>query len=104
MKKRSATAETPEQMVSHLRDLLGEAEKMVGGSASEYVGEKAEALRERFSDAQERLSELYHAAQEKVVDSAKTADKTIRAHPYESIAIALGVGVLVGALLRRGNN
>jgi len=31
------------------------------------------------------------------------ADSAIRAHPYESLAIALGVGVLLGALLRRNH-
>lgn len=104
MKKRNGTAESPEQMVSHLRSLLTEAEGLVGHSASEYVGEKAEALRERFSAAQERLSELYDVTREKVADGAKATDKTIRAHPYETMAIALGVGVLIGALLRRNNH
>jgi len=104
MKKRNGSAESPEQLVTHLRNMLTEAEQLVGNTAGEYVGEKAEALRERFSAAQERLSELYSAAQEKVVDGAKATDRTIRSHPYESLAIALGVGVLVGALLRRGSS
>ncbi|HVU33423.1 MAG TPA: hypothetical protein VHE61_08305 [Opitutaceae bacterium] len=33
--------------------------------------------------------------------AAKRVDDTIREHPYESIGIALGVGILLGALLRR---
>ncbi|MEO7415281.1 MAG: DUF883 domain-containing protein, partial [Opitutaceae bacterium] len=33
--------------------------------------------------------------------ATKKADATIRAHPYESIGIAFGVGLLLGALLRR---
>lgn len=101
MKKRNGTAESPQELVTHLRSLLVEAEQAVGSSAGEYVGEKAEALRERFSAARERLEDLYGSARDKVVDGAKSADEKIRAHPYESIAIALGVGVLVGALLRR---
>jgi ElaB/YqjD/DUF883 family membrane-anchored ribosome-binding protein len=103
MKKRNGTAESPQQLVSHLRGLLSEAEELVGHSAGEFVGEKAEAMRERLHAAQERLHELYDTAQERVVAGAKTADKTIRAHPYESLAVAIGVGVLLGALLRRNN-
>lgn len=104
MKKRNGTtAESPQQLVSQLRSLLTEAEEMVGHSAGEFVGEKAEAMRERFQAAQERLHELYDTAQEKVTYGAKQADKTIRAHPYESLAIAAGVGLLIGALLRRNN-
>ncbi len=101
MKKRSESAETPEQLVTQLRGLLTEAEHLIGTSAGEYVGEKAEALRERFGAAQERLQELYDATREKVVDGAKTADKAIRSHPYESLAVALGIGVLIGFLARR---
>ena len=104
MKKRNGTAaESPEQLVSQLRSLLTEAEELVGHSAGEFVGEKAEALRERFHLAQERLHEMYDTAQEKVIAGAKTTDKAIRAHPYESLAIAIGVGVLLGALMRRNN-
>lgn len=103
MKKRTAS-ESPEQLVSHLRNMLTEAEQLVGNSASEFVGEKAEALREKFSAAQERLEELYETARDKVVDVSKTADKTIRTHPYESIAIAAGVGLIVGLLLRRNHD
>jgi ElaB/YqjD/DUF883 family membrane-anchored ribosome-binding protein len=101
MKKKNGTAESPEQMVKHLRELLHEAESAVGDTAGQYVGEKAEALRERFRQAQERVEELYEGTRDKVVASAKTADTAIRTHPYESMAIALGVGVILGALLRR---
>jgi ElaB/YqjD/DUF883 family membrane-anchored ribosome-binding protein len=104
MKKKTATAESPEQLVKHLRELLTEAEHMVGDSAGQYVGEKADALRERFQHAQERLEELYETARDKVVAGAKTTDQAIRSHPYESLAIALGVGVLIGALVRRSNH
>ena len=103
MKKRNGHAESPEQLVTHLRELLTEAKGLVGASASEYVGEKADAMRDRLSDAQERLEELYENAKDKVVSGAKSADTTIRSHPYESMAVALGVGVLIGALLRRGS-
>jgi ElaB/YqjD/DUF883 family membrane-anchored ribosome-binding protein len=36
-----------------------------------------------------------------VVAGAKAADQIIRKHPYESIGIALGVGLLIGVLVRR---
>jgi len=37
----------------------------------------------------------------KAIDGAKTADKTIRDHPYQSIGIAVGVGLLIGVLVAR---
>jgi ElaB/YqjD/DUF883 family membrane-anchored ribosome-binding protein len=104
MKKRNGTTESPEQLVTHLRDLLAEAEQLVGDSAGEFVGEKTEDMRERLRHAQERLQEYYSTARDKVVAGAKTTDAAIRAHPYESLAVALGVGLLIGALMRRGSH
>jgi ElaB/YqjD/DUF883 family membrane-anchored ribosome-binding protein len=98
---KSRTAQSPEKLVDNLRDLLSEAEKLVG-DASEGASAKAEELGSRLESAQERLQEYYDNAREKVVSGAKNADKTIRTHPYESLAIALGVGVLIGALINRG--
>jgi ElaB/YqjD/DUF883 family membrane-anchored ribosome-binding protein len=104
MKKRNGTTESPEQLVTHLRDLLAEAEQLVGDTAGEFVGEKAEDMRERLHHAQERLQEFYATTRDKVVAGAKTTDATIRAHPYESLAVALGVGLLIGALMRRSSH
>ena len=33
--------------------------------------------------------------------SARATDRAIREHPYESIGIAFGVGVLIGVLINR---
>lgn len=42
-----------------------------------------------------------HELEEKAVVSAKAADKVIRQHPYESIGVAFGVGLLIGVLVNR---
>lgn len=98
----AATADSPEQLVTSLRTLLAEAEQLVGDSAGAYAGEKAEEMKSRLEEAQAHLQEFYNSTRQKVVAGARQADETIRAHPYESLAVALGVGVLLGALLRRG--
>lgn len=95
------TAETPEQMVAHISRLMAEAEALLVGPVSDHASEKYSQLRERFEHLQARASDVYGDAREKVVAGAKKTDETIRSHPYESLAIALGVGVLIGALLRR---
>ncbi|MBA4138291.1 MAG: hypothetical protein C0518_13345 [Opitutus sp.] len=105
MKRSSAeTSTSPEELVSNLRSLLSEAEKLVGESAGEYASDKMSELYNRLQSAQERVQELYGVAREKVAAGAQTTDRTIRSHPYESLAIALGIGVLLGALLRRNSN
>ena len=56
-------------------------------------------------EAAGRLSAAMQSAkaniQEKTTASARATDRTIRQHPYESIGIAFGVGVLIGVLINR---
>ena len=103
MSTKKITADSPEQIVEHLRALLAEAEQALGTELTEGAGEKLSSLRERLSEAKEKLEHGFSVAREKVVHGAKQADTAIRSHPYESLAIALGVGVLLGALLRRNH-
>lgn len=96
-------AQTPEELLQDLRALVSEAEAMISDSAKEHSAAAINALRERFETAQERLVHTYENARNKVVAGAHHADETIRENPYQSIAIAAGIGVLVGVLLGRGS-
>jgi ElaB/YqjD/DUF883 family membrane-anchored ribosome-binding protein len=102
MKNRnSSDSQTPEALLNDLRSLVIEAEKMMGASVSEHTGEAMNALRARYAAAQERLGEVYESAKKNVTAGAKYTDEAIRANPYQSIAIAAGVGLLVGVLVGR---
>jgi ElaB/YqjD/DUF883 family membrane-anchored ribosome-binding protein len=68
---------------------------------SEHSAEAMGGLRARLSAAQERFADLYDGAKKQVVAGAKYTDTTIRANPYQAIAVALGVGVLLGVLVGR---
>ena len=99
--KKSATTHTPKELLTELQALVAEATALTSDTVSEKSGEVLENLRERFSAAQEKFSEVYDNAKEKVVAGAKYTDKTIRENPYQAIAIAAGVGLLVGVLVGR---
>jgi len=43
------------------------------------------------------------AAQEKAVAGAKATGQIIHIHPYQAIAVAFGIGALVGFLFARQN-
>lgn len=100
----SATAETPEQLIEHISRLMAEAEAMISGPVTEQGSGRLADIRERLESARDQLTAAYGQARKKVVAGAKYTDETIRANPYQSLAIALGVGVLLGALIRRSNN
>jgi ElaB/YqjD/DUF883 family membrane-anchored ribosome-binding protein len=96
--------ESPEEIVEHIGRLMSEAEALLVGPAAERAGDKMHELRARFENLQEKAVSAYGEARRKVIAGARVTDETIRTHPYESLAIALGVGVLLGALVRRGNS
>ena len=47
------------------------------------------------------LKALVQRAEEKVVERAKAADLLVRDHPYQTIGLAFGLGLLIGVLARR---
>ncbi len=98
--KNRATAEETDTFVTDLRALVTEAQKLLDASP-EANGEAHVALRERFEAAKDRFNHLYSTAKKRVVDGGKYADETIRANPYQSIAIAAGIGLIVGILVGR---
>ena len=87
---------------------LAEAVREGEESLKDAVGENGEtgrALRAKLEDAVAKAKDLYNRLEDKTIEAAKATDKTIRAHPYESIGIAFGVGLLVGVLAaRRGRD
>jgi ElaB/YqjD/DUF883 family membrane-anchored ribosome-binding protein len=105
MKNDSASkTETPEEVAEHISRLMAEAEAMLVGPVSERAADKFSELRARFEDLQAKAVDVYGDARKKVVAGARATDQTIRSHPYESLAVALGIGVLLGALIRRSNH
>jgi len=102
MKNRhNSDVQTPEALLNDLRTLVTEAEKMIGASVSEHTADAMSALRSRYEAASERMGEIYDGAKTRVVAGAKSTDEAIRANPYQSLAIALGAGLLIGVLLGR---
>lgn len=104
MKTKSESAQTPKELLNDLHALVADAEKMMSASISEHTDDAVGALRARYEATQERLGELYAGARKKVAAGAKVTDAAIRENPYQSMAIALGVGLLVGVLLGRRSN
>lgn len=96
--------ESPEELIEHISRLMSEAEALLVGPAANVVSDKLGDMRERFSHIQSRVSDFYGDARRRVITGVKATDETIRSHPYESLALTLGIGVLIGALLRRNRD
>ncbi len=49
----------------------------------------------------EQLKNMIQRAEETAVERAKAADRVIRDHPYQTVGLAFGLGLLIGLLVRR---
>jgi ElaB/YqjD/DUF883 family membrane-anchored ribosome-binding protein len=93
-----------ERVLDDLKALSRDAEgllKAIAGDASE----RGKQLRARLAGALERAKatsiELQAQTVARAKSTAKNADIVIRGHPYESIGIAFGIGLLIGVLVAR---
>jgi ElaB/YqjD/DUF883 family membrane-anchored ribosome-binding protein len=88
------------KLAEDLRVLVRDAEQMLKAGANE-AGEKAAEIRARLQASLDKAKETVAKIEDKAVAGAKAADRVIRAHPYESIGVAFGVGLLIGILVNR---
>ena len=87
--------------ISELRALVLEAQKLLDASSEGGNDGTADGLRERFENARSQFNDIYATAKKRVVAGGKYADEAIRENPYQSIAIAAGIGLLIGVLVAR---
>lgn len=87
---------------SDITQLAEDARALIGATA-DVAGEKVEEARKRLAAALDRGGEICGEVCDDVRDmaakEAKSADKTVREHPYQAIAIGVGVGMLFGILV-----
>lgn len=78
-------ATTTEQLMAELRAVARDAEELLQATADQ-TGARVEELRERAKDA---------------LEAARGIDDQVRKNPWAAVAIAAGVGLLLGLLLSR---
>ena len=91
----------PTQAISNDMGQLAEEARALIAATADVAGDKVVEARKRLATALESGREMYGRVRDKAVEGAKVADQTVRENPYQSIAIGVGVGVLVGYLLAR---
>jgi ElaB/YqjD/DUF883 family membrane-anchored ribosome-binding protein len=94
------TEQANERLAGDLKVLMRDGEELMKAMAGQ-AGEKIADMRSRLAAVIESAKTTCHRLEQKTVAAAKVTDRTIREHPYESIGIAFGVGLLVGLLVRR---
>ena len=89
-----------DRLVSDLKRIVRDSEELLH-TTKDAVGDKAQEIRERLTAALDATKRTCRDLEDKAIEGAKVADKTIRDHPYQSIGVAFGVGLLIGVLVTR---
>jgi ElaB/YqjD/DUF883 family membrane-anchored ribosome-binding protein len=88
----------------HEPNTLAEDASALMAATADVAGEKVGEARKRLAVALERAKDIAGTVRDKAVAGAKAADEAVHEHPYQAIAIGVGVGAIVGYLLgRRGS-
>jgi len=104
MTQRKEMSEAEAPMREELAQLRAEIDSLVGTVgrlANGAAGSVVDGAKRSAAYAGDRAEDAYDAVLAQGGRTLKSAEKTIKAHPYLSIAIASGIGLLVGKLLSR---
>jgi len=100
----SATDAARQRLAQDFRALTEDTEELLRATASQ-TGERVSAARarleERLRGAKEAAKELQDDVVARTRAAAEAADHTVRTHPWESVAVAAGIGFLLGMLTAR---
>ena len=69
--------------------------------AQALMAATADVAGEKVGEARKRLAAALENARDKAVRGAKAVDEAVHEHPYQAIAIGMGVGALIGYVLAR---
>src|SRR5882757_2976329 len=84
----------------HLGQLAEDARALMSATA-DVAGEKVGDARKRLAAALDRGREFAGDVRDRAIEGAKVADEAVREHPYQAIAIGIGIGALIGYIVGR---
>jgi ElaB/YqjD/DUF883 family membrane-anchored ribosome-binding protein len=88
------------KLVQDFKVVMHDAESLLKASAGE-LGERAREARARLTASLQSAKGNLYKVEEKALAGARATDRVIRDHPYQSLGIAFGVGLLIGVLVTR---
>jgi ElaB/YqjD/DUF883 family membrane-anchored ribosome-binding protein len=99
MEELSMSAESnTDRLVADLKRIVQDSEALLHAT-KDAVGDKAEEVRGRLVDTLAAAKSTCYHLEDHALERARVADRNIRDHPYQSIGVALGIGLLFGVLL-----
>jgi len=97
----TATLKSKTEAIREEAGHLAEAAHGVAVATAEAAEETGVEVRKQLEAVVDRGREVCDRVRETAADGARVADGIVHEQPYKYLAVALGVGVLVGFLLAR---
>ena len=98
--EQNLTDQIKDQTFSELQALIEESEKLLKSSAS-LVGEEGEGLREQVSLKLKQALDTVSNVRERSQPMVEATEVYIGGHPWQTVAISAGFGLVLGLLLGR---
>jgi ElaB/YqjD/DUF883 family membrane-anchored ribosome-binding protein len=95
-----ANDQIKDQAFSELQVLIEESEKLLKSSAS-LVGEEAETLRGQIAQKLQQARDSVTSVRDRTKPVVDATETYIGGHPWQTVAISAGFGLVVGLLLGR---
>jgi len=102
---RDAIEKTHDVAANHVADIEPHMEELKN-DLSGYKDEIMSSARSMYKSGRQSAQKLargaedmYDKARDYTVDGVRSATRTVKSHPVTTVAIAAGVGLLVGAIL-----
>lgn len=93
-----------DRLIADFKTVIQDAEELIKATASQ-TGDKVTAVRtraeENLKEARRKLSEMEDDLITRGKAAAKATDKLVHDKPWQSVAIASAVGVMLGMLISR---
>jgi ElaB/YqjD/DUF883 family membrane-anchored ribosome-binding protein len=90
----------PPSMNDDFENLAESARALISATAG-VAGEKVDDARTRLLAALENGREILGRVEEKGASAVRAADATVRKYPYQTLAIAAGIGAVIGYFAAR---
>ena len=96
----AAEEQIKDQAFSELQALIEESDKLLKSSAS-LVGEEAETLRAQIALKLQQALDSVSSVRDRTKPAVEATENYIGGHPWQTVAISAGFGLVVGLLLGR---
>lgn len=96
----NAAEQIQDQAFSELAALIEESDKLLKDSAS-LVGEEAETVRAQLSLKLKQAVDSLGNVRDKTKPAVQATENYIGGHPWQTVAVSAGFGLVVGLLLGR---